>query len=55
VNTELVAAALFGATGRRLVVLDCGEVTEDLIARHGSWCFSLRFLRPGCTGGWFGP
>jgi putative resolvase len=30
VNTELVAAAL-SAHWRRLVVLDCGEVTEDLM------------------------
>src|SRR6202453_1678248 len=29
-NTELVAAALW-AHGRRLVVLDCGEVTDDVV------------------------
>jgi putative resolvase len=29
-NTELVEAAL-SAHGRRLVVLDCGEVTDDLV------------------------
>ena len=32
-NTELVEAVL-SAHGRRLVVLDCGEVTDDLV-RHG--------------------
>jgi putative resolvase len=29
-NTELAEAAL-SAHGRRLVVLDCGEVTDDLV------------------------
>lgn len=29
-NTELVEAAL-SAHGRRLVVLDCGELTDDLV------------------------
>jgi Resolvase, N terminal domain len=58
-NTELVQAAL-SAHGRRLVVLDCGEVTDDLVRdmvevltsflRSALW--SPRCPKPGDQSGW---
>jgi putative resolvase len=46
-NTELVEAAL-SAHGRRLVVLDSGEVTEDLVR---DMLEVLTFFVPGVPGG----
>jgi predicted site-specific integrase-resolvase len=51
-NTELVEAAL-SASGRRLVVLDDGEVADNLVRDMRSWphaftwAGSMRMSRPG--------
>ena len=49
VNTELVEAALSG-TGRRLVVLDGGEVDDDLV-RDMTGVFTSLFAPAGVAGG----
>lgn len=57
INSELVEAAL-SAHGRRLVVLDSGEVTDDLggmVEVLTSFCARLygrRSARQGAEGGW---